>query len=65
MGKYLHMSRKRFLIDTAIVSGNSGGPVLDNKMRVVGIAATGVPSDASADTTDRHGVIPISTLKAL
>ncbi len=43
VANYLHMGKKRFLIDAAIVSGNSGGPVLDNKMRVVGIAARGYP----------------------
>jgi S1-C subfamily serine protease len=63
---FMFMGMKRFLIDTAIVFGNSGGPVLDAKTRkVIGIAVTGSSSTESADTTVKHGVIPISVATGL
>lgn len=64
IGTYLSFERKRFLIDKPIFYGNSGGPLLDHRRRVVGIAVTG-SSELTAGTEDRHGVIPISNLDKL
>jgi RNA-directed DNA polymerase len=56
---------RRILVDANIISGNSGGPVLDAKNRVVGVAAKGAPSETEAAMTDKHEVIPIDALKFL
>lgn len=57
-----------YLIPSApIAAGNSGGPVIDEHYRVIGIAARGIKNlaDASEYTEDMFGVISISHLTAL
>lgn len=56
---------RRMLIDANIISGNSGGPVLDENSRVLGIAAKGAGSEIAANATDKHEVIPVDALKHL
>jgi RNA-directed DNA polymerase len=56
---------RRLLISASIVAGNSGGPVLDAKNRVLGIAVTGADSFENAEKTENHGVIPITALNLL
>jgi S1-C subfamily serine protease len=56
---------RRILVDANIIVGNSGGPVLDQRNCVVGVAARGAVSEDEAQTTDRHEVIPIDALKQL
>ena len=56
---------RKILIDTSIIAGNSGGPVLDSQNRVIGVAAKGADSENNASTTNRHEVIPIDALKHL
>jgi len=53
------------LINSPIVQGNSGGPVLNSENKVIGIAATGTDRIENASKTEHHGVIPISALKNL
>ncbi len=55
---------RRYLLDTSIVAGNSGGPVLDKNNNVIGIAATGADS-LNVDKTEHHSVIPVSALQYL
>jgi S1-C subfamily serine protease len=55
VGNYRYMGNRRFLIDCSISPGNSGGPVLDSRRRVIGIAAK----------NDPNSVIPISALSPL
>lgn len=53
---------RRFLIDASIICGNSGGPVFDKNLKVIGIAVTGADRMEVSDETEDHGVIPINAL---
>jgi S1-C subfamily serine protease len=56
---------ERLVIDTPIVKGNSGGPVINPDGAVIGVAVTGTDrADNVHDTVD-YGVIPIAALKHL
>lgn len=55
----------RFVVSAAIVAGNSGGPVLNEQTRVVGVAATGIGGGVKPGATHYHTFIPISALKYL
>jgi RNA-directed DNA polymerase len=56
---------RRILVDANIIAGNSGGPVVDEKNRVIGVAVRGAATEADATQTDKHEVIPIDALKHL
>lgn len=53
---------RRVLIDTPVIRGNSGGPVLSSTGEVVGIAVTGADRMEDAGETENHGVIPTEAL---
>lgn len=58
--KYGDKSIQKFEIDTLIIKGNSGGPVLNIKHEVVGIAATG-----AHDGSGKNAVISVKELANL
>lgn len=58
----IRFGQSRILISGVIVAGNSGGPVLDSRNRVIGIAATGADKFDNTTATSDYGVIPIETL---
>jgi RNA-directed DNA polymerase len=65
IGSRKHMRYQRYLLDKAIVSGNSGGPVIDVNGKVIGIAATGTNDRTDANPDDQFGVIPIIYISKL
>lgn len=54
---------RRLLVDAPIVAGNSGGPVLNHRNEVIGVAVTGADRIEDAHRTEDHGVIPIEVLR--
>jgi S1-C subfamily serine protease len=58
-------SVRRILTNAPIITGNSGGPVLDARNAVVGVAVTGADRMESVQDTENHGVIPIDAIKFL
>ena len=58
----IRFGQNRILISANIVGGNSGGPVLDSRNRVIGIAATGADRFENTTATLNYGVIPVETL---
>lgn len=55
-------SIRRFLLNTPLIGGNSGGPVVSKNSKVIGVAVTGADKMENANETENHGVIPISAL---
>jgi S1-C subfamily serine protease len=55
----------RILINTPLIAGTSGGPIVGRTGNVVGVAVTGADKMENANTTENHGVIPIEALKYL
>ena len=56
---------RRMLVSAPIIQGGSGGPVLDDRGKVIGVAVTGADKMENADKTEAHGVIPIETIDRL
>ena len=55
----------RFLINTALIAGMSGGPIVDRTGNVIGVAVTGADKMENSNQTENHGVIPIQAIKFL
>lgn len=62
VGKRIVSGVERILVDSGIVAGNSGGPILDMNGSVVGIAVTGAENHGELDVTENHSIIPIKHL---
>lgn len=56
---------RHILVSNPIISGNSGGPGLNAKGEVVGIAVTGADKMSNANKTEKHGLIPIDAINNL
>jgi S1-C subfamily serine protease len=63
---YRMVSGIRWILTNApIVAGNSGGPVLDSRSNVIGVAVTGSDRMEEAHETENHGIIPIDAIRYL
>lgn len=56
---------RRFNVSAPIIAGNSGGPVLNSRGQIVGIAVTGADNIIEAEKTEANGVIPVAALEHL
>ncbi|MCX5672777.1 MAG: serine protease [Planctomycetota bacterium] len=56
---------RRILTDAPIIAGVSGGPVLNDALEVVGVAATGADNALEARLTEFNSVIPVDALAHL
>lgn len=56
---------QHLLVSNPLVTGNSGGPVLNREGKVIGVVVTGADSLRSAPTTEKHGLVPINVLEWL
>ena len=59
------MEEDLFLINRNIITGQSGGPILDASSKVIGVVQRGGRDNEEAAATDFHAGIPISTLSDL
>lgn len=53
------------LINSMIITGNSGGPVLDSTGKVIGLAVRGAKNQKQAQETEFHAVMPVSVVQHL
>jgi len=58
-------SIRRFLTNIPLIAGNSGGPIISSKNKVIGVAVTGADKMENAGITENHGIIPINALRVL
>jgi hypothetical protein len=56
---------RRILLNAPIIAGNSGGPVLNSRSQVIGVAVTGADRMEEAFETEHHSVVPIEALTFL
>jgi S1-C subfamily serine protease len=56
---------RRILTNASIIAGNSGGPVFDERSRVIGIAVTRADRMEEANETENHGIIPVNAINYL
>ncbi|MCV3206672.1 reverse transcriptase domain-containing protein [Mesorhizobium sp. YC-39] len=56
---------QHYILDKSIVSGNSGGPLIDANGLAIGIATHGAENSDKADTVYEHKVMSIDILKKI
>jgi S1-C subfamily serine protease len=60
-----NIDTKFIILSTSVIEGNSGGPVLNKELQVIGVALRGAPNEREAQQTSFHAAMPIATVKAL
>lgn len=65
VGFRTHSGIRHILVNTPLISGNSGGPAINKENKVIGIAVTGAEKMSQANETEKHGVIPIDVIRLL
>lgn len=58
-----YLGFRHLLINAPLISGMSGGPILNKNNKVIGIAVTGADKMENAHSTEKHCVIPIDALR--
>lgn len=56
---------RHILVNSPLISGNSGGPAFDKDSKVIGVAVTGADKMSKAHETEKHGLIPIEAINFL
>ncbi len=56
---------RHLLVNSPLISGNSGGPAIDKENKVIGIAVTGADKMSNAHLTEKHGIIPIDVINLI
>jgi len=62
VGFRVYSGIRHILVNTPLISGNSGGPAINKDNLVVGIAVTGAERMSQAHETEKHGLIPIDVI---
>jgi hypothetical protein len=62
VGFRVYSGIRHLLVNTPLISGNSGGPAIDKDNLVIGIAVTGAEKMSIAHETEKHGLIPIDVI---
>lgn len=60
-----YIATKFIILSTSVIEGNSGGPVLNKELQVIGVALRGAPNEREAQQTSFHAAMPIATVDAL
>ena len=63
--KDLNSDEKFIVLSASVIEGNSGGPVLDKALQVIGVALRGAPNEREAQHTDFHAAMPIGVVKSV
>lgn len=58
-------SIRHIQVSNILVEGNSGGPAINSKGEVIGVAATGAESFKGSSSTEKHGIIPINAIELI
>ena len=61
----LNSDEKFIVLSASVIEGNSGGPVLNKALQVIGVALRGAPNEREAQHTDFHAAMPIAVVEAL
>jgi S1-C subfamily serine protease len=61
----LNSDEKFIVLSASVIEGNSGGPVLNKALQVIGVALRGAPNEREAQHTDFHAAMPIGIVKSV
>ena len=62
VGFRVYSGIRHILVNTPLISGNSGGPAINKDNLLFGIEVTGSERMSQAHETEKHGLIPIDVI---